>query len=119
MRKTFKIFLLLILAFNFSLSQILSPEKFFGFKMGEDKKLIGWDEIYSYFNHVDKNSDRVIVEELGKTTLGKPFILAIASSEKNIKEIQKLKSIQKQLAKPYGINETKAKELIRDGKVFI
>ncbi len=119
MRKTFKIFLLLILAINFSLSQILSPEKFFGFKMGEDKKLIGWDEIYSYFNYVDKNSDRVIVEELGKTTLGKPFILAIASSEKNIKEIQKLKSIQKQLAKPYGISETRAKELIRDGKVFV
>ena len=119
MKKILNILLVLIIALDFSLSQILSPERYFGFRMGEDKKLIGWEEIYSYFNYVDKNSDRVVVEELGKTTLGKPFILAIASSEKNIKEIQKLKTIQKQLAKPYGLDRAKAKELIKDGKVFV
>jgi len=55
--------------------QIKSPERYFGFRMGEDKKLIGWDEIVGYFKYIDANSDRVIVEELGKTTLGKPFIV--------------------------------------------
>ncbi len=123
MKKIRKIFwslsLTLLFIVNFSLSQILSPEKYFGFRMGEDKKLIGWDEIVSYFNYVDKNSDRVIVEELGKTTLGKPFIVAVASSEKNIKNIQGLKSIQRKLAKPYDIDEKEAKNLIRDGKVFV
>jgi hypothetical protein len=120
MRKIFKsLILALLLVINFSISQILPPEKYFGFRMGEDKKLIGWDEIVSYFNYVDKNSDRVIVEEVGKTTLGKQFIVAIASSEKNIKNIQNLKSIQRKLAKPYDLNEKEANNLIRDGKVFV
>ncbi len=110
---------LLIFVFNFLTAQILPPEKYFGFKMGEDKKLIGWDEIVSYFNYVDKNSDRVIVEELGKTTLGKPFIVAIASSSKNMSNIQRLKTIQRQLAKPYEIDENEARNLIKEGKVFI
>ncbi len=123
MKKMRKIFRTLSLAsffiIHFSLSQILSPEKYFGFRMGGDRKLIGWDEIVSYFNYVDKNSDRVIVKELGKTTLGKPFIVAVASLENNTKNIQSLKSIQRKLAKPYDIDEKEAKNLIRDGKVFV
>lgn len=111
--------LTLLLIFTLSFAQILPPEKYFGFKMGEDKKLIGWDEIVSYLNYVNKNSDRIVIEELGKTTLGKPFIIVIASSEKNIKNISNLKSIQRKLAKPYDLNEKEAKNLIRDGKVFI
>jgi hypothetical protein len=99
--------------------QIKSPERYFGFRMGEDKKLIGWDEIVGYFKYIDANSDRVIVEELGKTTLGKPFIVAIASSERNMKNLQNLKEIQRKLAKPYTIGEDEARKLIRSGKVFV
>lgn len=111
--------LILSVLFNLSFSQILSPEKFFGFRMGEDKKLIGWDEIVSYLNLVDKSSNRITVEELGKTTLGKPFVVVIASSEMNMKNIQKLKSIQRKLAKPYDLEDKEAKNLIKDGKVFV
>lgn len=119
-RNLYLIFLtVLIFVINLSFGQVLSPEKFFGFKIGEDKKLIGWDEIVSYLSYVDKNSDRIIIEELGKTTLGKPFLVVIASSEKNMREIQKLKSIQRKLAKPYGVDEREAQNLIREGKVFI
>ncbi|MCS7230324.1 MAG: M14 family metallopeptidase [Candidatus Kryptonium sp.] len=115
----FIFFTFVILAFNLSIAQISSPEKFFGFKIGEDRKLIGWDEIVRYLSYVDKNSERIIIEELGKTTLGKSFIVVVASSEKNMKDLQRLKSIQRKLAKPYDLDEREARNLIRDGKVFV
>ena len=60
--------------------KIPSPEEVFGFRMGADRKLIDWTQITAYFRTVDDASDRVIVEELGKSTLGRPFIMAIISS---------------------------------------
>ncbi len=119
--RRYVIFVVLVsfILLNLSFSQILSPEKYFGFRMGEDKKLIGWDEIVSYLNYIDKNSNRIVVEELGKTTLGKPFVVVIASSELNMKNVQKLKAIQRKLAKPYDLGDKEAKGLIKDGKVFV
>ena len=53
-----------------------------------------------------------MVEELGKTTLGKPFILTIISSAENIKNLERYKKIQQQLANPYNLTPEKAKTLI-------
>lgn len=87
--------------------------------MGTDRKLIDWTQIVSYFKSVDEKSDRVIVQELGKTTLGKPFILAIISSEANIKNLDRYKSIQQQLAKPYMLEPENASKLIAEGKTIV
>ncbi len=103
----------------FSQSSIPSPEQVFGFKMGADRKLIDWTQIVSYFKSVDEKSDRVIVRELGKTTLGKPFILAIISSEENIKNLDRYKSIQQQLARPYSLEPETASKLIAEGKTIV
>src|SRR5574337_2121666 len=103
----------------FSQSSIPSPEQVFGFKMGADRKLIDWTQIVSYFKSVDEKSDRVIVQELGKTTLGKPFILAIISSEANIKNLDRYKSIQQQLAKPYSLESENAAKLIAEVKTVV
>ena len=100
MRRYVKFVILIFLVlFNLSFSQILSPEKFFGFRIGEDKKLIGWDEIVSYLNYVDKNSNRITVEELGKTPLGKPFVVVVASSEANMKKYTKIKIDPEKISK--------------------
>ena len=98
---------------------ILPPEKVFGFRMGTDRKLIDWNQISSYFLDLAKISDRVIVKELGKTTLGKPFLLAIFSSAENIKKIDHYRSIQQQLANPYKLPVEKAKALIAEGKTIV
>lgn len=98
---------------------LLSPEKFFGFPMGADRKLIDWNQISDYFLTLDKASERVIVKELGKTTLGKPFLLAIISSADNIKNIERFKTIQQQLANPYDLPPEKAKSLIEEGKTVV
>src|SRR5437868_4458732 len=48
---------------------IPTPESVLGFKMGEDRRLAKWEEVVSYFRRLAGTSDRIKVNELGKTTL--------------------------------------------------
>ncbi len=117
--KRFLFLLPLLPALLFAQSNISSPENTFNFKMGDDRKLIDWTQIVSYFRSVDEQSNRVVVQELGKSTLGKPFLLAIISSEANIKNLERIKSVQRQLAKPYTLETNAAAKLIDEGKTVV
>ena len=64
---------------------VQSPSQFLGFEVGADKNLADYKQIVSYFRALASNSPRVQIEDLGKTTLGEDFILAVISSETNIK----------------------------------
>jgi len=117
--KKYLCLLLFLPSLLLSQQNISSPEKTFGFKMGDDRKLIDWTQIVSYFKTVDELSNRVVVQELGKSTLGKPFVLAIISSEANIKNLERYKSIQRQLAKPYTLETNAAAQLVDEGKTVV
>lgn len=101
-----------------SKERIPTPEEYFGFKIGDDKKLADWPEIVEYFWKVAKSSDRVIVEDLGKTTEGNPFLLATISSPKNLKNIEKLRKIQLKLLDPEGLTPEEAEKLVEEGRTI-
>ena len=48
-----------------------TPSEFLGFEVGADRKLADYHQIASYFKALSAASDRVQVEVLGKTTLGR------------------------------------------------
>ncbi len=96
---------------------IPDPESFFGHKPGEDFKLIHWNEITSYFHLLDAKSDRIIVEEPGKSTLGNPFLVTIISSPENLSNLPKYQEISKQLARG-NISQNEADELAAEGKTI-
>ena len=47
-----------------------TPKEIIGFTPGDDRKLAAWSQVVDYFNALAKTSDRVKVQEVGKTTLG-------------------------------------------------
>jgi hypothetical protein len=98
-------------------SDIPTPESFFGHKPGADFKLIRWEKMCSYFHLLSDKSSRIEVRELGKTTLGNPFLLAIISSPENISRLDHHKEIAKKLAKGQ-VSEQEARELARQGKTI-
>ena len=120
-----KKFSTLIISFIFIISlvayalpaDIPNPETFFGHKPGADFKLMRWEKIHEYFQLLGKNSDRVKIENLGETTLGNPFILAIISSPENLTNLDKYKQIAKKLAKG-RIPEEEADLLAQEGKTL-
>jgi len=70
-----------------ALNDVTSPEKFFGFRLGTDKKLARWDKIVEYYRLLSKESDRIQVIDLGPSTEGHPYLLAIVTSPANMMKL--------------------------------
>jgi hypothetical protein len=102
-----------------SLQAQQAPASFLGFPVGADFKLARWETITEYFRQVADASDRVLVEELGKSTDGNPLIMATIASDDVIRDIDRYKDIQRQLADPRLIPNGRQAELIRDSKTVV
>jgi len=101
------------------LGQVQTPEEFFGFQLGSDYKLAGWEKIVTYFELLDEGYDKVQVVELGKATQGNTFILAVISNKENLDRIEEIKRASKSLADPRGLSEESAKDLARNEKIVV
>lgn len=97
---------------------ITSPEQHLGFPVGADRKLANWAQIESYFRLLAEQSDRLQVEELGKSTEGRPFVLATISSADNLAKLDYYQGIQQRLADPRGLSEEEASALAKAGKTI-
>lgn len=98
-----------------------APETVLGFKVGTDRKLAKWETFLSYFRQLAATSDRLRLEELGKTTLGRPFVVATISAPANLQRLVEIKEQQRRLGDPrilakQGNADALAAELIRTGK---
>ncbi|MEJ7848664.1 MAG: M14 family zinc carboxypeptidase [Pyrinomonadaceae bacterium] len=102
-------------------TQIPTPKDTLGFTPGDDRKLASWASIVDYFKKLDAASDRVMFEEIGKTTMGAPFVYATISSPENLKNLEKYKQINAKLADPRLIksNQKLADALTKEGKTIV
>lgn len=99
--------------------QVQAPGDFFGFQLGSDYKLAGWDQIVSYFRMLDDGSEKVQVLDLGQSTEGKPFIMAVISSAENMARLDEIKRASKRLSDSRGLNEETARTLARTEKIIV
>jgi Zinc carboxypeptidase len=106
---------------------IPAPEQILGFRPGDDRKLASWAQVVEYFQKLAAASDRVKFEEIGKSTMGAPFVYATISAPENLKRLDEYKDIQRQLADPRIIGspknpaqaDRKASALIARGKTIV
>jgi zinc carboxypeptidase len=99
-----------------------SPETTLGFKIGEDRKLAKWDQFLAYFGELAKASDRIKLDTLGKTTMGRPFVVATISAPENLKRLDEFKEVQRKLSDPRllaNATESAINELIDKGKTAV
>ncbi len=99
--------------------QITSPEAFFGFQLGSDRKMARWDQIVDYFRLLEQQSDKIQVIDMGPSTEGHPFLLAIISSPKNLANVDRLREVNDQIKDPRGISEEVIHALVEEGKAII
>ena len=101
--------------------RIPEPSEVIGFRPGDDRKLASWAQIVDYFKRLEQTSNRLKFQELGKTTLGRPFILATISSPSNLARLEHFKDIQRKLADPRTFNgsDTEAEKLIAEGRTIV
>src|SRR5213594_1674623 len=106
---------------------IPAPEDVLGFHPGDDRKLAGWAKVLEYFQKLAAVSDRVRFEEIGKSTMGAPFVYATISAPENLRRLSEYKEIQRQLTDPRLLGspknptlaDRKARDLIARGKTIV
>ncbi len=75
-----------------------TPQAHFGFSMGTAERLARWDEILDYFTLVADASDRMVVDTIGETTLGNPFVTVTLSSPRNLARLAEIRQASRELA---------------------
>jgi hypothetical protein len=110
--------LCLVLAWSAS-AAVPAPESHFGHKIGADRILLDWDKVVAYFHVAEKNSDRIRVEELGKTVEGRPFIAVTIAEPDTLRNLERYREIQQRLADPRITTESQAEDLVARGKTVV
>jgi len=101
-------------------AQVPSPRSVLGFNPTDDKTIADWGQITDYFAKLDKASKNVTVTEIGRSTNGKPLIVAFISSAKNIKDLEKYRQISAKLADPRTTSsDAELADLVKNGKTIV
>src|SRR5689334_16132681 len=100
-------------------TSIPNPADILGFEPGADRHLPSWKQITDYFTALDKASPRVSVRTLGKTTLGRPFLVAFISDSSTLANLERYRTIQKKLMDPRLRAAGERERLLDEGKNVI
>jgi hypothetical protein len=101
-------------------SRITSPEQFFGFRMGSDRKIARWDKIVDYYRLLEKEAaGKVKVVDMGPSTMGNPFLLVIISASNNMAKLDRLREVNARISDPRGLSEQEVRKLVAEGRAVI
>ncbi len=96
-----------------------TPASVIGFEPGSDYKLADYTQLLSYYKALDAASDRVVIEEIGESTEGRPMMLVLLSSAENLANRDHYRDIARRLALVRGVDEAEAKRLAAEGKAIV
>ena len=98
---------------------VVTPADFFGFQPGTDRELFTYEKLIDYLNMLDTGSDRLKLVEIGQSPMGKQMYIAFISSAENIRDLERLREINRRLALDPDIPASELESMIRTGKVFV
>jgi hypothetical protein len=102
-----------------ALAQIPTPSQHLKMQVGADRTLADYKQIRDYFRVLDEASPRVSIEVLGKTALGEDMIMAVISSEENMRNLPRIREIAQRLADPRGLTDAERDKLVGEGKAVV
>src|SRR5262245_47186925 len=100
-------------------SRITTPKQFLGFEIGDDDQLANYQQIAGYWRKLDAESDRLVVQEIGKTAEGRPQLMAIVTSPENHRNLARYREISRRLALADGLTDAEARQLAKEGKAVV
>jgi hypothetical protein len=99
-------------------AEIPTPAETFGHEVGADRKLIPYPDVLSYLETIAAASDRVSIEEVGRSTLDNPIKVVILTSPENQATLGRLREIARLIAKPGDLTPEQSQQLVDEGKVI-
>ncbi|MDO8793412.1 MAG: M14 family metallopeptidase [Vicinamibacterales bacterium] len=99
--------------------RVTTPKEEFGFNFGDDYQLATYAQLTAYWQKLDRESDRMVLQEIGRTSEGRPHLMAIVTSPENHKNLARIKDTSRRLALAEGLSDDQARALAREGKVVV
>src|SRR5262245_4124423 len=100
-------------------SHITTPKEEFGFNFGDDYQLANYKQISAYWHKLARQSNRIIVREIGKTAEGRPHLMAIVTSPENHKNLARYREISRRLAHAESLSDDQVRALAKEGKAVV
>jgi hypothetical protein len=100
-------------------TRITSPKEHFGSNIGDDYFLATYTQLMAYWPKLDAESDRMVLQEIGKSAEGRPHLMAIITSPENHRNLARYKDISRRLALAEGLTDDQARSLAQEGKAIV
>jgi len=100
-------------------TELPSPEQFFGYRMGTDRKLANWDKLLEYYRTLAKTAKNMRLVELGKSSEGRPYIALFITSPANLAKLDRLRQLNARLADPRGVSESEAQKIAAEARAVV
>lgn len=100
-------------------SKITTPKEQLGFNIGDDYVLANYAQLEAYWKKLARESDRMKLVSIGKTSEGRDQYMAIISSPENLKRLDHYREINARLAHAEGLTDEQAHTLAKEGKAVI
>ena len=79
-------------------SRLTSPKATWGHDIGDDHFLVNYQQLADYWSTLARQSPRLRVVEIGKTSENRPMLMGIITSPANHKKLDRYKEISSRLA---------------------
>jgi hypothetical protein len=93
-----------------------SPTRYLGHIVGAEGELSSTAKIYGYFRELDRASERVRVDVIGRSEEGRDILLAAIADEDGIRDLARLKAATAALADPQKTSPDAAEGIIAAGR---
>jgi hypothetical protein len=101
------------------LAQVPQPASVIGFEPGEDYKLADYGQLTEYYRQLAAASDRVQLQEIGRSTRGLPMYVMFISSPENLAQLERWRTTSERLARARDLTDEAARRLAEEGKAII
>ena len=98
---------------------LTSPKEFLGKQVGADYFLANYSQLRGYWKKLAQESDRIVVEEIGRTSYGQKMVMAIISSKQNLARREEYRKISARLARAGGLDDANARKLAAAGRAVV
>ncbi len=102
-----------------ALPGVTAPKQEFGFDVGDDYRLVNYTRLVEYWKKLASESDRIRLEEIGKTAEGRTMVMAVITAPENHRAISRYREIAGRLARAEGLTDEQARALAREGKAVV
>jgi hypothetical protein len=91
-----------------------------GYPVGTDFELANYEQSMAYFERLAAASDRLELQQVGETSFGRPWYVALISSAENLRDAERYREIARQLAYPSDdMTDDDARRLAEEGKAIV